>query len=163
MGGQILGPGVSRGRPIKLRQASGEGNPQVTIGKALGAPAGANDVQASSQALWRLAVEVPHNLTETAANRVPHDRRPQLAGQGVAHMSRGERGVGQMPYPKRHVVDAKPIGSQSVECRASSETLNQADSLLRPRRRRAFMIARPPLVIIRCRNPCRRARRRTFG
>lgn len=58
-----------------------------------------------------------------------------------------------MPDPERPVLRANSIGTQPSERRSSPKPLDQADSLLRPRRRRALMIARPLLVVIRCRNP----------
>ncbi len=58
-----------------------------------------------------------------------------------------------MPHPEQSIFRANSIGTQPSERRASPKPLDQADSLLRPRRRRALMIARPLLVVIRCRNP----------
>lgn len=109
------------------------------------------------------SVKVLHDLPQAAADLVSHYRSSHLSRQGIRHLGRSERGIGQEPDPEQLMVSANTIGTQPRERRASSKPLDQADSLLRPRRRRALIIARPLLVIIRCRNPWRRARRSTFG
>lgn len=55
------------------------------------------------------------------------------------------------------------IPAKPLECRPGPDSPDQADNLWRPRRRLALRTARPPRLLIRFRNPCRRDRRRTFG
>ena len=123
----------------------------------------ANQVQADWQSRGRLPIDAPHRGTQTTADLVPDHRRAHLPGQGVANPGRPNRRVGQEPNPEHPISDANTFGTQPSERQASSQPLDQAASLFRLRRRRALMIARPLLVFIRCRNPCRRARRCTFG
>ena len=133
------------------------------MGKVLRTSLSANQVKARRQAIGRFLIEVVHYLAQPAADSISNHRRPHLSRYCVRHLGRAERGVGQKPDPEQLVVRANTIGTQPSERCTSSKPIDQADSLLRPRRRRALMIARPLLVIIRCRNPWRRARRCTFG
>ena len=119
------------------------------MGEAPGAALGADEVKAGGQTIRGLSFEVFHNLAQTAADRVSDHRRAHLSRECVCNLGRAKRGVGQKPDPEQFMVSAKTIGTQPSEPRASSKPLNQADSLLRPRRRRALTIARPLLVIIR--------------
>lgn len=61
------------------------------------------------------------------------------------------------------MADDSTIPAEPLECRPGPDSPDQADNLWRPRRRLALRTARPPRLLIRFRNPCRRDRRRTFG
>lgn len=61
------------------------------------------------------------------------------------------------------MTDDSTIPAKPLECRPGPDSPDQADNLWRPRRRLALRTARPPRLLIRFRNPCRRDRRRTFG
>ena len=61
------------------------------------------------------------------------------------------------------MTDDSTIPAEPLECRPRPDPPDQADNLWRPRRRLALRTARPPRLLIRFRNPCRRDRRRTFG
>lgn len=123
------------------------------MGKDSGAALRADEVEASWKTIWGFSVKVFHHLAQAAADRVSDHRRAHLSRQCVRHLGRAKGRGGQKPDPEQSMVSANTIGTQPSKRRASSKPLNQADSLLRPRRRRALIIARPLLVIIRCRNP----------
>ena len=55
------------------------------------------------------------------------------------------------------------LGPEAVEHRPVTDAPDQADSRVRPLARRAFRMARPARVDMRCRKPCRLDRRRTLG
>ena len=57
----------------------------------------------------------------------------------------------------------RTVGGTVAGTGVAEDTQAQADSLARPRRRRAFTIACPARVRMRARNPCLRERRRLFG
>lgn len=71
--------------------------------------------------------------------------------------------------PPRMTVRKSSARRRRACCGSTAQTENRvlgcchADSLARPFRLRADTIARPARVCIRCRKPCRRARRRLFG
>src|SRR3954471_9105091 len=74
-----------------------------------------------------------------------------------------EIGVEDGAAPECARVDASALGAQAVERRPVTDRPDQADSLWRPRARRAFRIDRPARVLIRWRNPCFLARWRLLG
>ena len=71
--------------------------------------------------------------------------------------------IEQVANLQRARPDRPTIATEPIECRRAAYPPDQADNLRRPRRRRAFTTALPPRLLIRFRNPCRLARRRTFG
>ena len=93
-----------------------------------------------------------HRIADRFPDCVPH--------MGVIRVIVGEWGPAQ-PAPAAAATSASV--RQRIERRASAQCPNQAESFLRPWRRRPATILRPALVDMRWRKPWRLARRRTFG
>ena len=104
-----------------------------------------------------------HHRAQPSPQTVPHHRRAGATGHGEGHPRRVAGAVEQIADLEQSMADDAAIPAEPFECRRGPDSPDQADNLWRPRRRLALTTARPPRLLIRFRNPCRRDRRRTFG
>ena len=99
------------------------------------------------------------DLSQPAPTPIPHHRRAKLPAQGKtdahAPLSRSEADT-----QRATLANLAPTQLREIP---AFETPDQADSFARPFCLRARSTALPARVLIRLRNPCRFARRRTFG
>lgn len=115
-------------------------------------------------------------MVETVFDRQRGDDRPQTPPHAVAlgRWADGTTdGVGDAQGHGRRIVEVRAPerggpgslteATERPEGRATADPPGQADSRVRPLRRRARMMDRPARVRMRARKPCLRARRRVFG
>jgi hypothetical protein len=85
-----------------------------------------------------------------------------LSTDGKCHAGRGALIIGD-PGDGQRTVATTSSATEGLEGSAVPDPPDQADSRLRPLRRRDLMIARPARSDMRCRKPCFLARLRVFG
>jgi hypothetical protein len=86
-----------------------------------------------------------------------------MSTNGKGHLGPFEGGIQQHGAPESSTTHTDPLPTKSGELVATVETSDQADSRLRPFRRRAFKTARPARVDMRARKPCFTERRFLLG
>src|SRR5690606_18928825 len=104
----------------------------------------------------------PHATTDEVARHGATGAAPEGARQ-ARRTGRVGGVIEEHAAPDRSGPDPAPLTSERGESRSVRDAADQADSLLRPLRRRARRTARPARSDIRWRKPCRRARRRLLG
>lgn len=158
---RLLGaPDGSRARPQMVHEVS-ELSPQFVERQF---------VRGAFRADQQPTVREPDARTRAGDDRTQPAPQP-VAAYGVANRSAdGERdaqgygvGIVEVAAPQGLGSGSAAGTDQLLERPALANPPNQADSRVRPLRRRALMIARPARVRMRARNPCLRARRRVFG
>ena len=115
----------------------------------------------------------PSQLAEASTQPIAGHGRAHLVTDGEGHARWAGRPTAVTDRGARHRIGQPGHGEQpasgprGVPKRPKrlpvGDAPDQADSRVRPLARRALMIARPARVDMRCRNPCRLARRRLFG
>ncbi len=103
-----------------------------------------------------------HGGAESSARAVALHRGAEPAPDGVGHLRRVIRSVGEVA--QRDGAGSPPAGPrEGLERRTVADAPDQAERRFRPRARRARSTARPPLVRMRRRKPWVLARLRLFG
>jgi len=131
-------------------------------------PGGHEDIQAGGRApsgeseAKRLADPPASPIPSDRATNGPrrHDRESRL--QAIcAEQAGGERG----PLERSAVAAERRYVAGAPQARGTRHVLLDQTTMmrLRPRARRADRTFRPPVVFMRARKPCTRARRRVFG
>lgn len=155
-----------------LGEQTPNGIGELTTGEASCARGGPKQVPAG----WYRAIAClirSNEAAEPATQAIARHRRANRS----ADCKRNRHEVGGIIGPGRGIdtphgavhlgIDGRaqpgPGTVEVVEVTALADRADHADSRARPFARRALITARPPLVLIRARNPCLRARRRAFG
>jgi hypothetical protein len=120
--------------------------------------AGAHQVGAGGQ----VGGDVAQNDPEATPEAVPDNGGPDLPTDGEGHAGRGAWVIGH-PGDGQRTVPTTSSATEGLEGPAAPDPPDQADSRLRPLRRRDLMIACPARSDMRCRKPCFLARLRVFG
>lgn len=95
---------------------------------------------------------------------IPRDRGPDAPADREREARRDDLVIREVPAPQRLGPGVETIARQPLERSSLADSANsQAESRLRPFRRRALTIDRPARVRIRARKPCLRARRLVLG
>ena len=100
--------------------------------------------------------------SQAPANPIPLHRIPDRATHGVRHLRWVPVLESGLTDPHRAVA-AWSGARQLGECRTAANSVNQAESLARPRLRRDLSTARPARLRIRSRKPCFFLRFRLLG
>jgi hypothetical protein len=114
---------------------------------------------------WYLAgtLQLADMSAEAPADSIPDHGDAHPAADRIGHLH-GRVGItGEVANGERTAPHSPTVSTQRIERGSVSNRANQADNRARPLRRRAFTTARPARSAIRCRNPCRLERLRTFG
>lgn len=111
-------------------------------------------------------VELPDDGARPPPEAVPGHGVARSFAERTGDARRGARRVGligDIADPHRTRANPPPMAAEFVEGGPIADAPDQADSRLRPLRRRAFSTARPARSAMRWRNPWRLARRRVLG
>jgi hypothetical protein len=106
---------------------------------------------------------VAERLPTTSPGTVSFHRVARGSSDCEGHSRPLERWVQQHGAPESSTAHTDSFTTKSCELLATVETPDQADSRLRPFRRRAFKTARPARVDMRARKPCFTDRRFLLG
>ena len=98
-----------------------------------------------------------------ATRSVALDGNSGMSTNGERHSGPVKSGIQQHGAPEDSTAHTSSFPTKSGELISAVESTDQADSRLRPFRRRAFNTARPARVDMRERKPCFFARRRLLG
>lgn len=152
----------------EVPEGSGEGGAHVVV--ELGAPEGGDLWPSAHQVCPRGYVPASGEVLERGAHPSPDPVAghgvPGAAPEGVGDPGRARGAgavIGQVGDPDRAGPAASAASPQLDERRPVPDPPDQADSRLRPLRRRALTIARPARSAMRWRKPWRRERRRLLG
>ena len=105
----------------------------------------------------------PHQLAHLTADAVAHHRRTHRATEGEGDGGCRIGRIGEHDAPDGPATNTCSLLTEALELVGAAQVTDQADSRLRPFRRRAFRTARPPRVAIRARKPCFIDRRFLLG
>lgn len=104
-----------------------------------------------------------HQLTHLATDAVAHHRRAHRTAEGKGNRRCRIGRIGEHDAPDGPATNTCSLLAEALELVGAAQVTDQADSRLRPFRRRAFRTARPPRVAIRARKPCFIDRRFLLG
>jgi hypothetical protein len=132
--------------------------PEVGKGEVRRLGTGAHQVRARGE----VGCDVAQDGPEATPEPVPDDSGADLPADGERHTGRDVEVIGD-PGDGQRTAPATSSATESLEGPAVPDPPDQADSRLRPLRRRDLMIAWPARSDMRCRKPCFLARLRVFG
>lgn len=135
----------------------GDRGRQIVEGHGPGGPGQTPQIEARGQ------IAGSQDFTKATTGAVPLHRRTGRAADGKGHPRTIQLGISNHDAPHRSTANTCSLPTQAGELVSTAETLDQADSRLRPFKRRAFRTARPARVDMRARKPCLTDRRFLFG
>ena len=103
------------------------------------------------------------HFTAPATRSIALDGNSGMSTNGERHSGPVESGIQQHGAPEDSTAHTSSLPTKSGELISAVESTDQADSRLRPFRRRAFNTARPARVDMRARKPCFTDRRFLLG